>query len=122
MSGSLAESTSASERRAERRIRVRLPVEVRGTDLAGARFEERTTSENVCRGGVAFSLSRSIAVGADLDIHIPLRHQAHHEENDFTTQGRVCHVEASESGRLIGVKFTGPRFSRVFVSESPTEA
>jgi hypothetical protein len=71
MSGSLAESTSASERRAERRIRVRLPVEVRGTDLAGTRFEERTTSENVCRGGLAFSLSRSIAVGADLDIHIP---------------------------------------------------
>jgi hypothetical protein len=41
------------------------------------------------------------------------------EEKDFATSGRVVHVAESQPGeRLIGVQFTGPRFQRVFRSES----
>jgi len=41
-------------------------------------------------------------------------------ENDFETQGRVVHVSESEPDgeRLVGVQFVGPRFQRVFRSES----
>ena len=35
------------ERRKERGIRVRFPVEVRGTDRSGARFDERTGSKDL---------------------------------------------------------------------------
>jgi hypothetical protein len=48
---------------------------VRGTDRAGEWFEERTSSENLCRGGAAREL-------------------------------------------IVGVEFIGPRFHRMFVSES----
>ncbi len=61
-----------SPQRKERRIRVQLPVEVRGTDRNGARFNERTQSEDLCRQGAAFALSHDLEVGAELDIFIPL--------------------------------------------------
>ena len=43
------------ERRRERRVAVHLPMLIRGTDRGGAWFEERTASENLCRGGAAFA-------------------------------------------------------------------
>ena len=42
------------------------------------------------------------------------------KDSDFATQGRVVHVaDAKLQGeKLVGVQFTGPRFQRVFRSES----
>jgi len=41
-------------------------------------------------------------------------------ENDFETLGRIVHVSATptEGERVVGVQFIGPRFQRVFRSES----
>src|SRR6266850_167759 len=41
-------------------------------------------------------------------------------EADFATQGQVVHVHDSQwdGEKLIGVRFTGPRFQRMFRSES----
>jgi c-di-GMP-binding flagellar brake protein YcgR len=112
-------STSSSlDRRTERRIRVRLPIEISGTDAAGARFAERTTSEDLSRGGVAFILSREIPVGVDVDVQIPLPRQGRQDKTAFVTCGRVRHIGRRESGRIIGIEFTGPRFPHLFRSES----
>jgi hypothetical protein len=134
-------STTVSKQRSERRISVRLPLKVRGRDAHGFAFEEDTSSENLCRNGAAFITRFDVAIGSDLEIRIPLsqfgsrRAQpersgapangnrfagARMNETDFTTHGRVVHVCDSESGRekLVGVQFTGPRFQRVFRSES----
>jgi len=48
------------------------------------------------------------------------RYAATRDESDFATQGRVVHVSDSqiEGERMVGVQFTGPRFQRVFRSES----
>jgi hypothetical protein len=45
---------------------------------------------------------------------------ARDSETDFATKGRVVHVADAESRgeKLVGVQFTGPRFQRVFRSES----
>jgi len=45
---------------------------------------------------------------------------ARNNESDFSTHGRVVHVCESQSQgeKLVGVQFTGPRFQRVFRSES----
>jgi hypothetical protein len=45
---------------------------------------------------------------------------ARDNETDFATHGRVVHVADSSSHgeKLVGVQFTGPRFQRVFRSES----
>ena len=117
----MATSTHLSRQRAERRISVRLPMQVTGRDTRGVVFTEETSSENLCRGGAAFVSRFELAVGSDLDIRIPLSQQSwKREENNFATRGRVVHVSpATGPGeRLVGVQFVGPRFQRVFRSES----
>jgi hypothetical protein len=108
------------ERRRERRIPVHLPVLVRGTDSAGDHFEERTASENVCRGGVAFPTRHALELGARVEISIPVKVPGEDPAPEFSTQGRVVHVKVGRSAReqMIGVEFTGPRFHHLFVSES----
>jgi hypothetical protein len=114
----MSAQATPSERRREKRIQVRLPVEIRGVDRNGARFDETTTSENLCRGGVAFTLSRELELGAMLDISIPLPRGSQKGETDFATRGQVRHVSLAGSSRIFGVAFMGPRFHHMFVSES----
>jgi hypothetical protein len=114
-------STLASKQRSERRIAVRLPLRVRGRDVRGVTFEEETSSENLCRNGAAFLTRFDVAIGSDLEIRIPFsRYASRRGETDFETQGRVVHVAGGppDGERLVGVQFTGPRFQRVFRSES----
>jgi hypothetical protein len=114
-------STSVSRQRSERRISVRLPMRVRGRDSRGVTFEEETSSENLCRSGAAFVTRFDVAIGSDLEIRIPLSYYASRRtESDFATHGRVVHVAdaPSKGEKLVGVQFTGPRFQRVFRSES----
>jgi hypothetical protein len=112
---------STARPRAERRIAVRLPLMVKGRDTRGVSFEEATSSENLCRGGAAFVTRFDVAVGSDLEILFPFSQTgARKHEPDFATQGRVVHVRDAQSDgeRLVGVQFTGPRFRRLFHSES----
>src|SRR6266849_6387102 len=112
---------SVSKQRSERRISVRLPLRVRGRDARGVTFEEETSSENLCRNGAAFVSRFDVAIGSDLEIRIPFsRYASRRMEKHFATNGRVVHVADSQQPgeRLIGVQFTGPRFQRVFRSES----
>ena len=123
-------STTVSRQRSERRIAVRLPLKISGRDSRGFAFEEDTSSENLCRNGAAFVTRFDVAIGSDLEIRIPLSQfgsrraassaLSRGSDSDFSTHGRVVHVCESESGRekLVGVQFTGPRFRRVFRSES----
>jgi hypothetical protein len=113
-------STPALERRRERRVPVHLPMLVRGTDQSGLSFEERTSSENLCRGGAAFATRYALDLGCQLEIHIPVSSTPASEESMFTTSGRIVHIKPGRNPRelIVGVEFTGPRFHRMFVSES----
>jgi PilZ domain len=110
-----------ARQRSERRISVRLPLRVRGRDARGFAFEEDTASENLCRSGAAFRTRFDVVIGSSLQIRIPLQGpSARREENDFETQGRVVHVSEglTEGEKVVGVHFEGPRFQRMFRSES----
>ena len=112
---------SGSERRAERRIAVRLPVRVRGADRAGVSFDELTTSENVCRNGLAFATLHELLPGTSLQIEIAQAARASERPApEFSTRGDVAHIApaADPHQYIVGVKFTGPRFHRVFRPES----
>lgn len=118
---SLPMSKPISKQRAERRISVRLPLRVRGRDSRGVSFEEETSCENLCRSGAAFITRFDLAIGSDLELRIPFsRYPSRRGEADFATSGRVVHVGDSQPDgeRVVGVQFTGPRFQRVFRSES----
>jgi len=107
--------------RSERRISVRLPLRVRGLDARGFAFEGDTASENLCRGGAAFRTRFDVAIGSSLQIRIPLQAvAARRDETDFETQGRVVHVSEplSDGEKVVGVQFVGPRFQRMFRSET----
>ena len=116
-------SISISEQRTNRRVAVRLPLTVSGRDSRGVTFQEETSSENLCRGGAAFLTRFDLAIGCDLEIHIPIAQSSVRRkdaESDFATRGRVIHVGSGETRgeKIIGVQFTGPRFRRMFLSES----
>ena len=109
-----------TRKRSERRVAVRLPLRVRGRDARGFAFEEDTASENLCRSGAAFRTRFDVAIGSNLQIRIPTQsHAVRRAEGDFETQGRVVHVADSADGeKVVGVQFTGPRFQKMFRSES----
>ena len=113
-------SAHLSKQRAERRISVRLPMQVTGRDCRGMVFTEETSSENLCRSGAAFVTRFEVAIGSDLDIRIPQNVAWRRDESDFATRGRVVHVAAAgrSGARLVGVQFTGPRFQKMFRPES----
>jgi c-di-GMP-binding flagellar brake protein YcgR len=110
---------STKIQRKEKRISVRLPMRIRGTDIEGAAFEESTQSENLCRGGAAFLLRRKLDRGASLEIRIPLPAPAGTSEAEFSTVGRVIHIAdgSHDAEKVVGVEFTGPRFRRIFQAE-----
>jgi hypothetical protein len=96
-------------------------MHVRGRDSRGVLFEEETSSENLCRSGAAFRTRFDVAVGSDLEIRIPLSYYASRRmATDFATRGRVVHVADAQSlgEKLVGIQFIGPRFQRMFRSES----
>jgi PilZ domain len=113
-------TTPAIERRRERRVPVRLPIVIRGTDRSGLSFEEHTSSENLCRGGTAFATRYPLDLGHQLEIQIPVVPTAASEETEFSTHGRIVHVKRGRDVHelIVGVEFTGPRFNRMFVSEA----
>ena len=77
-------STSVAKQRSERRISVRLPLQVRGRDAQGFAFVEETSSENLCRSGAAFLTRFDVAIGSDLEIRIPFSNYASRRgEADF---------------------------------------
>jgi hypothetical protein len=113
-------TTPTLERRRERRVPVKLPMLVRGTDRTGTWFEERTSSENLCRGGAAFATRYAVDLGMKIEISIPASPSAAEADAEFSTHGRIVHVKPGRDARevIVGVEFTGPRFHRIFVSES----
>jgi hypothetical protein len=119
---SASATTPSLERRRERRVPVKLPMLVRGTDRTGAWFEERTSSENLCRGGVAFSTRYVVDLGMKIEISITPSSSAPDPDAEFSTHGRIVHLKPGRNDRelIVGVEFTGRRFHRMFVSESTT--
>ena len=108
------------ERRRERRVPVRLPMLVRGTDTNGQWFEERTSTQDICRGGTAFATQYALEMGGRVEISIPASHTSVKDEDEFASHARIVHIHQATGGvaLVVGVEFTGPRFHRIFVSES----
>ena len=95
------------ERRSSRRVKVTLPLNVRGTDSNGVEFDDSTDSYNLSRGGASFSTRRPLETGQTLDLSIPRPG----ETSPFETRGKVSRIiETGQHRWEVAVKFTGPRF------------
>lgn len=62
--------TNRAERRAHVRVRMRVPLKLRGTDAAGNRFEEVTATENVSAAGFLCSCSLQLANGTVVEVFL----------------------------------------------------
>lgn len=97
-------------RNRHKRVGLELPVDVTGRDAEGKRFVEGTRTFNVSAGGLCFASRRNLAIGAQLDLTIPLPTslRARFGGRDvYRVRALVCRVERPpgyETAR-IGVRF-----------------
>lgn len=119
---SAASGDGGSERRTQRRVTAGLPIVVRGSDAAGHRYEESTTSFDVSRTGLSFVTTREIAVGDELEVLIPQSGGFRNRDREFSALAQVVRVQQgdAEKEKVVGVQFLGRHLNRVFVSETTT--
>ena len=113
-------STPALERRRESRVAAQFPMVVRGIDSMGYSFEEHTSSQNLCRGGAAFSLHSPLVLGDELEIEIPGLPTMASEDAEFWMPCRIVHLMVGTERRelIVGIEFIGPFFDPVFVPDA----
>ena len=97
----------------EKRVGLQPPVQVRGEDAAGVRFDEVTRSVNVSGGGICFESHRQVSVGARLQLAIelppPLRRYFGNREV-YRAKAVVCRVEhapGEAAVNRVGARFVG---------------
>ena len=94
----------------QKRVGLRLPLEVDGRDSGGTRFSETTRTLNVSGGGLAFETGRDLQMGSRLDLRIelppPLRHHFGGKAA-YAVRAVVCRVERPQGAAIarIGVRF-----------------
>ena len=100
------------ERRGVRRFKVEWDVAVRGTDSAGAAFDESGALNNLSSNGVFLYLARQVEVGDMLEVRIRVPFK---KENWMKYSAEVVRVEKASSGFGIAMKFDTAR--PIFVNE-----
>src|SRR5271156_5219928 len=82
----------------EKRVGLRLPLEVSGHDAGGAAFAESSRSVNVSGGGLCFETGRTLVVGARMTVQValpPLLRKHFGGKAVYRARAVVCRVEQS---------------------------
>ncbi len=80
--------TSRHIPRSEVRVRLRVPLRLRGKDAQGKDFEEASTTENVSLSGFLCTCNRAILVHSIVDVYIVSSHDEH------VGKAQIMHSEA----------------------------
>jgi PilZ domain len=96
----------------EKRLALRLPLEVSGSDAAGHPFAEATRTVNISGGGICFETARHILVGTRLRLQIrlpPSLQQRFGGKELYSVRAVVCREENFDGQPLhrIGARFLG---------------
>jgi hypothetical protein len=100
-----------SERRRVPRIRLQIPMFVRGTDAAGETFLDLSRTVDISAGGAYLALTRSIRTNELLSLTIPAPPPASNGLVPGPTppiQARVRRTYAAGDVNLVGVEFLKP--------------
>jgi len=103
-----SESSAATERRAQRRVKTAIPIRVRGVDAKGTEFEELTETVEISRRGLSFLTDRELKTPATLTVLIPGRgpNTAGGPIDFFSTAAVVRILKEAQSYRL-SLRFIG---------------
>jgi hypothetical protein len=106
----LAPAGTQQQRRRWPRLRLALPIFVRGTDDQGKPFLDLATALNVSAGGALLVLKRYVKAGAELSLEIPISSlpSALLPQVVRRLQARLLRVETAGKCCLVGVEFTEP--------------
>lgn len=83
--------TTRCERRAHVRVRMKLVLKLKGSDLAGRHFEQLTTTENVSAGGFLCNLPLALAPDCLLEVFLSAG------QDRFVGRARVVRKEAPDT-------------------------
>ena len=108
----------SEEMRRYHRMGVALEMQVSGSDRRGAAFEEKTSSDDVSRGGCSFHTQHELPTGTELELIIFRRSATRHPPTPFLTTGVVVRTANVDANHFkVSVRFTGPHFP-TYASES----
>lgn len=79
------------ERRSEVRVRLRIPLKLRGTDAKGAPVDQITTTDNVSRSGFLCGCTAPLQVNSVLDVYLVREHE------ECVGRARVVRSEACDT-------------------------
>ena len=101
-----------TDARREKRVGLRLDLDVSGEDAGGAAFSHSAQTINISGGGVCFETPRNLMVGARLllNIRIPPPLRSHFGGRElYRAWAVVCRVERFEgqSSSRVGARFLG---------------
>jgi PilZ domain len=110
-----------TDARREKRVGLRLPLDVSGEDAGGVAFAHPAQTLNISGGGVCFETPRNLLVGARLllNIQIPPSLRSHFGGRDvYRAWAVVCRVERfeGEASSRIGARFLGDADGQTRVS------
>ena len=122
----MADNNAFQDKRRLRRIRISLPVRVRGTNSDGIQFEEVTRSVDVNANGALFSLKQELKKGTRLTLSLPLPRSMQKtvaSKPVYQTQAVVVRIQAvSSSGeRRVAVRFRSESSKAYFQEASRSE-
>lgn len=100
---------SFEDKRRLRRIRISLPVRIRGTNSEGIQFEEMCRSIDVNANGALFLISQDLKKGTRLRLSLPLPRSMQKTAASkpvYETDAVVARVEVDSSGaHRVAVRF-----------------
>ena len=99
-----------TDRRADPRMELTLPVRVQGHDPKGAPWEEMATTDDASFGGASFTTKHPLEVHQALLLSLPLPKAFRHydlSEQSYRVYALVRNVTPGKSGVRVGVLFLG---------------
>jgi hypothetical protein len=115
----------SDDKRKLRRVRVALPVKVRGANSDGIQFEELTRSIDINANGVLFLLQQDLKKGSRLKLSLPLPRSMQKtavSKQVSETEGVVVRIEDSDMAgkRRVAVRFRGESAKTYYQETSST--
>ena len=103
------------EKRAHYRLKIRVPVFVKGRDAGGEEFYELTHTTNVSARGATFSCNRTLGINEEVQIIIPAPVDVQSKgtkETEFKFPARITRIESDPGTQeqRVSVHFDRPLY------------
>ena len=104
----MASGTAGNERRKWDRLRVPVPIFVRGLDESGKPFVEFSTALNISAGGALLAIKRYLPSDTKVSLEIPAPAFPRKHLESQNLKAKIVQVRNSDRYHLCGLSFSRP--------------